>query len=53
MGYKTESNERTRQAQLETWTTGWWLPKGKGVGEDEKGKGGQIYDDRRRLDFGW
>lgn len=31
-----------------------WLPEGKGgLGEDEEGKGDQIYGDGRRLGFGW
>ena len=25
----------------------------RGVGEDNEGKGAQIYGDKRRLDFGW
>lgn len=27
--------------------------RGKEGGEDEEGQGGQIHDDRRRLDLGW
>lgn len=35
-------------------TPDWWLPEGKGgLGEDEEGKGDQIYGDGRRLGFGW
>ena len=29
------------------------VTRGKGVGEEAKGKGGSINGDRRRLDFGW
>ena len=30
-----------------------WVARGKGVGEVVKGKGGQVYGDGRRFDFGW
>ena len=28
-------------------TQAWWLPEGRGVEEVVKGKGGQLYGDRR------
>ena len=29
--------------------TDWWLPEGKTVGEDQRGKGAHVYGDRRLL----
>lgn len=34
-------------------TTEWWLPDGKGGCEEDEGKGGCVYGDRRRLGFRW
>ena len=46
-GQKTNRNSETQ-------TKDWQLPEGKGVWEEaEEDQGGQIYDDGRRLDFGW
>lgn len=34
-------------------TTVQWLSEGKEGGGDKEGKGGQLYGDRKGLDFGW
>lgn len=31
----------------------WWLPEGQCGGSGEMSKGGQVHDDRWKLDFGW
>ena len=57
MVYKTESNKQTRQTnkpKLIDTDNSLVVTTGKGVGgEIDKNKGGQIYSDRRRFDFGW
>ena len=48
-----EANEQTKQTNSQTQATVSLLPEGKGGDGDEEGRGGQIYGDRKRLDFGW
>lgn len=44
------TNEQSKQTQTQTTR---WLPEGKGGGGGvEEGKGGHIYGDGQRLDFG-
>ena len=44
-------NKQCKQTQRER--TVWWLPGKMGLGENEEGKGAQIYGGGRRLNFGW
>ena len=55
MKYKVESNKLTNKTNKnsQTQTAIWQLPERMGVGEVREGKRGQIYDDRRRLEFVW
>ena len=46
-----EQYKQTNKNSL-TQTTELWLPQGRGWGE-VKGRGGQIYGNKRRFDCGW
>ena len=53
MGYKTKTtNEQAEQTHRYRQHKG-AHQRGRGLGEEQEGKEGQIYVDGRRLDFGW
>lgn len=45
---KTESN-KLNETNSQTQISVWWLQEGRGWGEYEEGKDGQLYSDERRL----
>lgn len=51
MAYKTESNTCTKK--LIDSDNSMMVVRGDECKGGDEGKGGQIYDDGRRLDFGW
>ena len=46
-------NKTNQKPQSQTADSSMMVTRGKEVGEDQEGKGGQTYSDRRRLEFGW